>query len=297
MSAQKVLIDTDPATGYAFSDVDDGLAILYMLARPDEFDVMGITAIHGNAPLRKTLPKAVELARVASREDVPVFAGARGRKDLGRQTAASRALRECVEAARGEVTILALGPLTNLATAGRSRGFYEGIGRIVIMGGVLEEGISIPLVSPFEFNFWKDLDAAEEVLAAPCEKVIATADLCKQALFTRSELDSLWAMQSRAATYLAYRIEPWLRLNRVVPFFSGGGGFVPWDVVAAVYLRRPELFGEVDERGMRLRCGRFRTGALEPDPARNDRPVALPMRLDAKAFLGEFLEAISLYPL
>ncbi|MCG2796132.1 MAG: hypothetical protein L6427_09775 [Actinomycetia bacterium] len=42
LGAEKVVIDTDPATGYALRDVDDGLALAYLLALPDEFDVLGI---------------------------------------------------------------------------------------------------------------------------------------------------------------------------------------------------------------------------------------------------------------
>jgi purine nucleosidase len=297
MAAQKVIIDTDPATGYAFRDVDDGLAILYLLARPPEFDILGITPVHGNAPLSRTVPKACEVVRIAGRDDVPVFAGAKSKRQLGRETPASLFMKRAVGAYPGEVTVLALGPLTNLATAGREPGFYESLARVVVMGGTIEQGIGVPLISPLEFNFFKDPEAADAVLAAPCEKVIVTADLCKQALFTRRELDSLWLMRSRVATYLAYRIEPWLRLNQVVPVFPGGGGFVPWDVVAAVYLRRPELFGEPVEQGIHLREGRFRTGALDPDPSRDGVPVITPMRLEPAAILDEFLEAINLYPL
>lgn len=293
---QMVIIDTDPATGYAFKDVDDGLAILYLLARRDEFDVLGLTAVHGNASLKRAKAKAHEIVGLVGRTDVPVLRGAGSRRELGADTPASTFLNEAVRSRPGEVTVLALGPLTNVATAGIANpDFYDRVARIVVMGGVLEKGLGIPLVSPFEFNFFKDPEAADAVLAAPCEKVLITADLCQQALFTRRELDSLWQMQSRAATYLAYRIEPWLKLNQVAPFLRWKGGFVPWDVVAAVYLRRPDLFGEVEERGLGLKKGRLTTGALESRADRDSLPVKLPMRLEPDPLLDEFLEAISLF--
>jgi len=293
MAAAKVLVDTDPATGYPLADVDDGLALFYLLAYPKEFDVLGITTVYGNASLPKTTPKAEEILRVARRTDIPVLPGAASKKQLGTDTRASRFLRESVETQPGKVTILALGPLTNVASAGISDpDFYAKVERIVIMGGALEEGFGLPLISPLEFNFFKDPIAADSVLGARCEKVVISADLCRQAVFTRRELTSLERMGNPVATYLAYRIEPWLRLNQIMPFVPWRGGFVPWDVVAAVYLRRPELFNEIEERGMRLRQGRFTTGALEPDPCRDDRPTRVPRRQEPTAMLEDFLASI-----
>lgn len=295
MPAKMVVIDTDPATGYAFKDVDDGLAILYLLARKSEFDVLGLTVVHGNASQERARAKAHEIVGLVDRAEVPVLRGAKNRREPGRETPASVFLNEAVRSRPGEVTVLALGPLTNVATAGlRDPEFYSRVARIVTMGGVFADGLGIPLLPPIEFNFFKDPEAAEAVLAAPCEKVLITADLCRQAVFTRRDLDSLWGMSSRAATYLAYRIEPWLKLNQVAPFLGWRGGFVPWDVVAAVYLRRPDLFGEVEMRALGLKKGRLATGALE-ERAGGDFPVTIPMRLEPDPLLDEFLEAISLF--
>jgi len=295
MAARKVVIDADPATGYPLKDVDDGLAMLYLLALESEFEILGVTPVYGNAPLKRTVPKACEVLEVAGRTDIPVMPGAACRRDLGRETDASRFLVDAVRDHPGEVTVLALGPLTNVATAGMDPGFFENVESVVIMGGALEEGFGIPLVSPLEFNFFKDPEAADMLIAAPCEKVVISADLCRQAVFTRRELDALIAMGNRASLYLAEAIEPWLRLNQVMPFLPWRGGFVPWDVVAAVYLRRPELFGEIERRGMRLRPGRVRTGRLEPDRSREGSPTTVPRSMEALQMLDEFLAAIDSY--
>jgi len=293
MAAAKVLVDTDPATGYRLADVDDGLALFYLLAHPGEFDVLGITTVYGNASLPKTTSKAEEILRVARRTDIPVLPGAASKKQLGTDTRASRFLRESVESQPGKVTVLALGPLTNVASAGIfDPDFYTKVERIVIMGGALEEGYGLPLISPLESNFFRDPIAADSVLGAPCEKTVISADLCRQAVFTRRELDSLWRMGNPVATYLAYRIDPWLRLNQIMPFVPWRGGFVPWDVIAAVYLRRPELFSEIEENGIRLRQGRFTTGALEYDPFRDERPTKVPRRQEPQAMLEDFLASI-----
>lgn len=292
--AEKIVIDADPAIGYAFRDVDDALAILYVLAHPGEFEVLGITAVFGNAALRRTAAKAAEVLHVAGRDDIPVHAGASGRGELGSPTEGSEFLVEIASRYPGEITVLAIGPLTNVHTAALcDPGFYGNVKRIVIMGGALEKGLGIPYLSPLEFNFYMDHRAADGVLSAPCEKVVVTGDLCRQVLFTRRELDALWSMQSRVAVYLAYRIEPWLRLNSIAPFVPWKGGFVPWDVVAAVYLRRPELFSDVEEGGWGLREGHVLTGAIERAAERDGCPAKVPMTLDGQPLLDEFLSAIA----
>ena len=290
MPSAKVIIDTGPAIGCPFHDVDDALAMLYLLALPGEFEVLGVTPVGGNAPLRKTVPKAREVLAIAGRKDIPVYPGAKRASEIGRPTEAGRFLAEAVRESPGEVTVLAIGPLTNIATAGlRDPDFFNHVGRIVVMGGALQAGYGVPLVSPLEFNFWKDTAAAAAVLAAECEKVIVTMDLCLQVVFSRRELDALHSMRPRPAYWLASKIEPWYRFNRAMPV-PWKGGFVPWDVIAAVYLRRPDLF-EVEETPLRLRPRRFTTGQVERCED-GSRPCLLPVKVRAAELLDEFLDAI-----
>lgn len=298
MSSSLLVIDTDPAIGLPFKDVDDGLALAYVLALPSEFEVVGISVVFGNAPLHKGLSRAVETLRVTRRDKVPVLRGAAGRKEIGSETPASRFLRGLADENPGRVTVLALGPLTNVATAGiRDPDFFEKLEGLVVMGGALEEGLGLPLVSPLEFNFFSDPEAADLVLEAPCEKVLITADLCRQAVFTPREIRALYRMENNVATWIANRSLPWLQLNRLAPFLPWKGGFVPWDVIAAVYLRKPGLFRDEVESGYRLKGGLLRTGVLAPDTARDSRPVTIPTSLDPDALLEEFLDVINLYPL
>ena len=129
---QRIIIDTDPG-------VDDAIAIFLALRSP-ELKVEAITPVCGNVPLELTLPNALRLVEIAGRTDIPVAAGAshplirrlvtaryaHGNNGLGgvdfpapttkpaRETAneiISRIIRE----SPGEITIVALGPLTNLA--------------------------------------------------------------------------------------------------------------------------------------------------------------------------------------
>jgi len=222
-----------------------------------------------------------------------VHPGASSKRELGKPSAASEFLAATVSENPGAVTVLAIGPLTNVATAGLVHdGFYGQVESIVVMGGALEAGYGLPFVSPLEFNFMKDIAAARALLDAPCRKVIVTMDVCTQVVFTRREMDAILSMSNPAAGYLSRHVKPWLRLNALAPT-PWKGGFVPWDVIAAVYLRRPGLFEEA-EVGLRLRPGRFMTGGLERlDGAA--RPCVLPETVRAPELLDEFLDAIYSY--
>ena len=91
---------------------------------------------------------------------------------------------------------------------------------------------------------------------------------------------------------LARRIEPWLKLNNLLPLVPWRGGFVPWDVVAAVWLRRPELF-ECEEVGLRMRRSRFTTGAIERFECQAPSRMAVKVRADK--LLDEFLDGIACF--
>lgn len=290
MPVRKVIIDTDPAAGLPFRDIDDALAIVYLLCLREEFDVAGLTIVAGNSPLHKGEAIAREVLSAMSREDIPVLPGSPGRRSPGPETPAAAFLAGTAAAHPGEVAVLAIGPLSNIAAAGAlDPCFYRNVGRLVIMGGALREGLGPSRLPPFEFNFWKDSGAAEAVLGARCDKAVITSDVCRQVVFGRREVDAVRSMQGAPARYLSTFLEHWYRVNHVAPV-PWKGGFVPWDVIAAVYLRRPELFDRA-EAALRLRQGRFATGALEP--CRPPSPVCpVPAEVNADGLLEDFLSVI-----
>ncbi|MGH2877310.1 MAG: nucleoside hydrolase, partial [Solirubrobacteraceae bacterium] len=112
-----VWIDTDPAVGEPGRDVDDGYAILQALRSP-ELGVVGISTVFGNTS-RPTCDRiAAELLHHAGAGQVPLHSGAESAADRDR-TPASRALADALS--EQPLTVLALGPLTNIATALRDR--------------------------------------------------------------------------------------------------------------------------------------------------------------------------------
>lgn len=74
--ASKVILDTDPAIGYAFRDVDDALALLHLIAHPREVELIGVTTVFGNASGGRAYRKALEVLEVIGHRDIPVYRGA-----------------------------------------------------------------------------------------------------------------------------------------------------------------------------------------------------------------------------
>src|SRR5437764_552479 len=148
----RVIIDTDPG-------VDDALALLLAM-RSQELKIEAITPVAGNVPLELTLPNALRLVEIAGRTDIPVAAGARtpllrrlvtatyahGENGLGGAVfpepttkpvsePASEYIRAIVRKYPHEVTLITLGPLTNVATALNSDPELAGLIRGLTMMG------------------------------------------------------------------------------------------------------------------------------------------------------------------
>ena len=179
-----VVIDTDPG-------IDDALAIMLALASP-ELEVLALTSVGGNVGVELTTRNALDLLALCGRDDIPVGAGASrglvrtparnaehvhggnglGGVELPRAVSgpdprgALGLLRATISASARPVTVIALGPLTNLAVLhAADPDTFSRIGRIVLMGG----GVRGPLgnVTPTaEFNIWFDPEAAARVFAA-----------------------------------------------------------------------------------------------------------------------------------
>jgi len=177
---RKFLIDTDTAS-------DDAVAMCMALRHPD-IDVLGFTVVAGNVPLDQALQNALYTVELCG-SSVPVYAGAPapmlrelqtaqdvhgqdGFGDIGldltgRTPAPGWGPEVIVDTIRshpGDVTLVALGPLTNLAVALLwAPDIAEQVDRVVIMGGTGEHGPGNVTPSA-EFNFWVDPEAVRVVL-------------------------------------------------------------------------------------------------------------------------------------
>jgi purine nucleosidase len=220
----RIILDCDPG-------IDDAAAILLALASPDELEVLAITAVAGNVALELTERNARALVELAGRREVPVHAGCagplhgppitaehvHGANGLGgvvlpepvRPLAAPHAadaIVEIVQAAKpGEVTLVAVGPLTNLAVALRKEPrLAERLRRVVLMGGARDLGNVTPAA---EFNIYVDPEAAAIVFNAGVPITMFGLDVTHQVRLTAARLDRL-VRQGPAAAALARMFAP-----------------------------------------------------------------------------------------
>jgi inosine-uridine nucleoside N-ribohydrolase len=289
MGRERVWLDTDPGMGVAGSDIDDGLAILFVLGSP-ELALEGISLTFGNVSLSDAAASCERILRAAGCA-IPFHLGAQSAGALHRPSPAAQAMVDIVDSNPGEITVLAIGPLTNIATAMHlDPGFASKLGRLVIMGGAIDFP---PFSEEGEFNFHQDGRAAAEVLAAPCDRTLVTMDLCSQAVLTREYLVRMTANDGRVSRLLNDTVPGWLshwKDNWNMP------GFFPWDPIAAAYLTHPGLF---DDRFCRFTVQpegeqQGRMIGFEVLDRASDAPdaVRVPARLDGEGFLDLLVERV-----
>ena len=217
----RVIIDTDPG-------VDDALALLLAMRSP-ELQIEAITPVAGNVPLELTLPNALRMVEIAGRTDIPVAAGAKsplvrrlvtatyahGENGLGGAVfpepktkpvnqPAAELIRQIVRQFPGEVTLLTIGPLTNIATALNTDPELAGMVRaLVMMGGSLSGGNITPAA---EFNIYVDPEAARIVFQSGIPITMVGLDVTRRTSLTEGHLRQLQAGQnpvSQAAATIA----------------------------------------------------------------------------------------------
>jgi len=216
-----VILDTDPG-------VDDALTLLYLRASPD-LRLLAMTTVFGNADIEITTRNALYL-RDRLGLDVPVHRGAaaplnrprgaspvhvHGRNGLGDidlegfapptpdAGAAHDRIIALVRAHPGQVTLLAIGPLTNLALALRAApDIADLVAEVVVMGGAFGEGGSGGNVTPFaEANIHNDPEAAAEVLAAPWPVTLIGLDVTTRCVLSNAQARDLAAHGGEAGRF------------------------------------------------------------------------------------------------
>ena len=202
MDFVKLIIDTDPGT-------DDALALAAAMGA--NVDILGLTVVGGNVPLELGVKNALSILDFVGREDVDVYSGApnplvgdfqyaydyHGPNGLLAEIESSTRkesniyavdfIAESVKRYPNEVTLLALGPLTNIANCFRDDPDLANlIDKIVVMGGAFQCKGN---VSPWsEFNIFDDPVAAGEVFSIDTPIYVVGLDVCNDVLISRKEL-------------------------------------------------------------------------------------------------------------
>jgi purine nucleosidase len=246
-----VIIDCDPGT-------DDALALFLAFGSP-ELDVRAVTVAGGNVGLDRTLPNALALTALAG-ANVPVYGGAdrpllgafsdaahvHGADGLGgvalssgppaAPELAADAIRRIVRTAPEPVTLVGLGPATNLALALMAEpAIAANVDKVVLMSGAWGEGNATPSA---EFNAVCDPEALAVVLSCGRPVVLATLEIATQALCTPAHL-AAWRTSGvgrclQTACDIQAGVPPSRRL--------GGVGSALYDPCAVAWLIKPDLF-------------------------------------------------------
>jgi purine nucleosidase len=206
---RRVLLDTDPG-------IDDALAILLGLASP-EIELVALSVVHGNCPLPDAVRNALAVLALGSGGHVPVAVGCarpllrapytaqeiHGDAGLGyarlppapfdpiAEHAVDLLIRE-IMSAPGEVTLCAVGPLTNIALALRKEPrIVEHVRELIFMGGAFRaDGNATPLA---EFNVYADPHAAQIVFESGMPIVVMPWDITKEVRISFGDVERLQA--------------------------------------------------------------------------------------------------------
>lgn len=212
MNPKRILVDTDPG-------IDDSLAILLALASP-ELSLEGLSVVHGNCSLEQATVNALSVLELANAVHIPVAEGCElplvqpsllaaethGHTGLGYAKLpepraqpilqhGSDFLIEKVLSAPGEITLVAIGPLTNVALAIRKEPrFAKSLKEVIIMGGAIRhEGNQTALA---EFNTFVDPHAAHIVYHAGIPATLVPLDVTYQCILTAQDVERLLTINS-----------------------------------------------------------------------------------------------------
>jgi inosine-uridine nucleoside N-ribohydrolase len=261
MTPRKIIYDTDPG-------VDDAMALYFALAHPD-IDVVGITTTFGNVTVEQAAANALYLTAIANRqtpvtqgvstpwikapEAPPTYIhGVDGLGNLPSRAATTNHLdprssaQFIVDSARaypGEITLVAVGPLGNLALALKLEPALPRLLReVILMGGTITEPGNVSPVA--EANVWNDPHAADLVFAAGWKLTMVGLDVTHRVVTPLSLFKKIAVHHQHVATDTLHHA-----VKFYSTFYSGlhkhlslTPGCFAHDVLAFIYLVRPDLF-------------------------------------------------------
>jgi purine nucleosidase len=252
----KVWIDTDPG-------VDDTFAMAMLFEAKDQIEVAGVSTIFGNVDVGQTTRNARLLLEAAGKQHLPVARGAsyplvvpldtspfvHGENGLGNMpltepkmpeasARAPQAIVDVILAHPHEITLLPIGPLTNIAMAYLLEpGIAKLVKEVVIMGGAVRCPGNITPAA--EANFFHDPHAAQIVISAGWPVALAGLDVCAYGMIPQKLLDQICSAKKPLSPYIAGAL-PFFQ--KFLETFNVFGQVDFPDALAAAYLLAPEIF-------------------------------------------------------
>lgn len=310
MSKIPVIIDCDPGC-------DDTLALM-LANKIEEFDLLAITTVAGNAPIDYTFKNGRNVMDYIG-SDVPVYKGAEkpmlrdlvtaahihGEDGMGGVVLPESAKPVETEAAwdaihrlalehKGELVLIAVGPMTNVAIAlSKYEDLKDLIKHIVIMGGAAIGGNVTPCA---EFNIFEDPEAAEMMFSCGIPVYMCGLDVTMESYLTPVEVEQLAALDSKEAKLFHGVVQKALAFYRDLLHRPGVAQHDPSAVLFAAY---PELFkGEwagvhVETKG-KITAGKTVTD-LYSDKQFDVHNTFVVTEVDREAFVKKVFELMGKY--
>lgn len=303
-----VILDVD--TG-----IDDSLALAYAAHSP-ELDILGVTTVFGNITVEEATRNTLVVLDKLEREEIPVYAGEskpmsreytkpfarhiHGEDGIGNQyrepserqaqhMSAADFIVQQIQASPGKVTVVAVGPLTNIAKAIQTDPtIVNTIERLVVMGGA----VTVPgNVTPYaEANIYSDPDAAAFVLTSGMPITLVGLDVTMKTLLTGVHLDEWRRENSALSVFLADMTEFYMgAYNEIV---TGGKGCALHDPLAVGVAIDPTIV-RTTSYAIHVEC--TDPDALGKTTGKHDTAVAhidVALDVDSSRFLKHFLSRI-----
>ncbi|HSF16112.1 MAG TPA: nucleoside hydrolase [Vicinamibacteria bacterium] len=253
LSQHRIVFDTD----FILPPGDDGMALLLALNSP-EIEIVGITTVAGNESMERATSDVLRLLEIVGRTEIPVFRGANmplvheksdfavtsygnwysdepptpppggfATKRAEKESAAQFIVRTVMENPH-EITLVAIGPLTNVAMAiAQEPGFADNVKALIIMGGAIA---ALPdgrgnLTPNAEFNFWVDPEAARATLRSGIPIQLSPLNVSRKTALTKSWYEAMVAKDTPVTALLRETMGPrfeeepgrtWLMYDQVV---------------------------------------------------------------------------------
>jgi purine nucleosidase len=257
MEKLPIIIDCDPGQ-------DDAISLLLAMSSPRALEILGITTVAGNVPLDRTTRNARLMCDIAGRTGISVCSGCakplqrrlitaekvhgktgidgitivEPQTPLGELHAVDFIIETLHDAENASVTLVLMGPLTNIATAiEKDRTILGSVAEVVLMGGAMREGGN---ASPSaEFNILVDPHAAAIVFGSGVPITVMGLDVTHQVLSSVERRDRLRTIDNDAGRAAAAMLDFYNRFDSVK---YGSNGAPLHDPCTVAYLLQPDLF-------------------------------------------------------
>lgn len=250
---KKIIIDADPG-------IDDTFCIL-LASKSKEFDIQAVTTVAGNCSLDNATNNAFKALSLAGKNEIPVYKGmnkslkidntdatyVHGSNGMGgvdytpieRNVEDMHAVDYLIKAVKEnpkQITILAVGPLTNIASAIlKDSDFAKNVKTLIIMGGSTDKGNVTPYA---EFNFYKDPHAAKIVFEADLDDIIMMGLNITSNLSLNEHLENILCNHNSELSNFLYSVT---RTGAKFDRSEGFDGLLIHDPITIAYLIDPSI--------------------------------------------------------